>query len=369
MGEIMNKPLVLVVEDELFMQELITEELSCDYQLTVVESGNDCLAALKEHSYDLILLDIELPGMDGYEICRMVKTLETVAEIPVIFVSSHEYVEDRLKGYEVGGADYVTKPFDAAELRAKIAHLLWLYRDRREFKVLAKDASQTAMAAMMSLGEMGVIIDCLKSFPDSNDLSSFVDAVLRAIANYGLEGTVQVRVLDQHLTRSSNGESTPLELSIIELLASMERILQYKSRLSIVYQSVSLLIRNMPTDDPDRCGRLRDHLAILCGAVEIGVKSLAKTASIRSVIGQISEIFSEIKKEQQHQQVMTYVTISEFNTKMSTSLLSMALTDAQEELLFNIIEEGLGKFTAIENSNAAIQKRLKNVANRLESLL
>lgn len=365
----MNKPLVLIVEDEAFMQELMKEELSCDYQLTIAANGKDCFAALTEQPHDLVLLDVELPDMDGYEICRAVKAMEDMVEIPVLFVSSHDRVEDRLKGYEAGGADYVTKPFVIAELRAKIAQLLRLYRDRCELKVLAKDASQTAMTAMMSLGEMGVIIDCLKSLPDSNDLSSFVDAVLRAIANYDLEGTVQIRVLDQRLTRSSKGESTPLELSIIDLMASMERILQYKSRLSIVYPNVSLLIRNMPTDDPDRFGRLRDHLAILCGAVEVGANALAKTAAIRGVIGQISEIFSEIKREQQHQQVMTYVTISEFNSKMSSSLLSMALTDEQEELLFNIIEEGIGKFTTIENSNAVIQERLKNIANRLESLL
>ncbi|CAK0775987.1 Response regulatory domain-containing protein [Gammaproteobacteria bacterium] len=365
----MSKPLILIVEDEPFMQELMTEELSGYYQITIVDSGKNCLAALAEHSHDLILLDVELPDMDGYEICRMIKVQGATAEIPVLFVSSHDRVEDRLKGYEMGGADYVAKPFDAAELRAKIAHLLWLYRDRRELKVLAKDASQTAMTAMMSLGELGVIIDCLKSFPDSNDLSTFVDAVLRAIANYDLEGTVQIRVLDQHLTRSSKGESTPLELSVINLMTSMERVLQYKSRLSIAYPNVSLLIRNMPIDDPDRCGRLRDHLAILCGAVEIGAMALAKTAAIRSVIGQISEIFSEIKREQQHQHVMTYVTISEFNTKMSTTLLSMALTDVQEEFLFKIIEEWIGKFTAIEGSNVIIQERLKSIASRLESLL
>ena len=365
----MSKPLILVVEDEPFMQDLISDELSSDYLITAVGSGNDCLATLATQLYDLILLDVELPDMDGYEICQTIKSQHDTADIPVIFVSAHDHLEDRLRGYEVGGADYVTKPFNFAELHAKVSYLLQSRNDCTTLKEQMKDANQTAMTAMMSLGEMGILIECLKSFLDNNDLSSFVDAVLSAIANYGLEGAVQIRVLDQHITRSSDGETTPLETSIIHLLASMERVLQYKSRLSIAYPNVSLLIRNMPMNDPDRCGRLRDHLAILCGAVEIGAAALAKTMAIRNAIAQISEIFAAVKKEQQYQQVMTYASIAELNTQMSTTLLAMGLTDTQETHFFTIIEEGVAKFTAIEGSHANIHERLKNISQRLESLV
>ncbi|CAK0738900.1 Response regulatory domain-containing protein [Gammaproteobacteria bacterium] len=365
----MSKPLVLVVEDEPIMQELIAEELTCDYQVTVASSGHDCIAALAARPHHLILLDVQLPNLDGYEICRMIKTQESTAEIPVIFVSGRDSSEDRIKGYEAGGADYITKPFIAAELRAKVAHLLQLYWDHSTLRILAQDASQTAITAETSLGEMGILTKCLRSLQGCNDLSSFTDAMLHAISDYGVTGTVQLRVLDQQITRSNRAESTPLELSVIGLLASMDRVLQYKSRLSIAYPSVSLLINNMPKNDPDRCRRLSEHLEILCGTVEIGVMALARTEAIRSVIRQIAEIFSEIEKKQQRQHIMTYVAISELNATINTALISMGLTDTQEEFLLKIINEGIEDFMSIENTNISIQERLKAISSRLTNLL
>ena len=119
-----EKASVLVVDDDDFMHEMFVEALGKTYRVIPAESGADSLMLAQNECTDVIILDVEMPGMDGYEICRRLKKMDAAAGVPVIFVSAHDGIEDRLKGYEAGGEDYIIKPFDQQELEAKVAQLL-----------------------------------------------------------------------------------------------------------------------------------------------------------------------------------------------------------------------------------------------------
>jgi predicted TIM-barrel enzyme len=86
------------------------------------------------------------------------------------------------------------------------------------------------------------------------------------------------------LTRSSDGEASPLEVSVLEHLVTMGRLAQFKNRMVINFPAVSLLVRDMPQDDEERCGRLRDHLSMLVEAANVHVESLAMVAEARAVM-------------------------------------------------------------------------------------
>lgn len=112
---------VLIVEDSLINQKLLIKILTRqNYRLFVAGSGEAALEQVKEVLPDLIVLDIMLPGMDGYSICRYLKRDARTQHIPVVFISALNTPEDKIEGFEAGAVDYITKPFEPAEVSARI---------------------------------------------------------------------------------------------------------------------------------------------------------------------------------------------------------------------------------------------------------
>lgn len=116
-----DKPLILVVDDNpQNIQVLGNLLMTQDYEIGVAENGRIALNFIKKRQPDLILLDVMMPEMDGIELCETLKDDILLSHIPIIFLTAKTDTEDIVRGFEVGGADYVTKPFIAAELLARI---------------------------------------------------------------------------------------------------------------------------------------------------------------------------------------------------------------------------------------------------------
>ncbi len=124
----------ILIVDDIEMNRLILEELiqGMGYSPLLAESGGQALALIEERAPQLILTDISMPGMDGYELCRILKSREETKQIPVIFISAFDYPEDMVIGFTLGGADYITKPFVAEVVRARVGVHLRLYEARQE---------------------------------------------------------------------------------------------------------------------------------------------------------------------------------------------------------------------------------------------
>ena len=115
---------VLIVDDVRANVDVLVHALSGDYKLSVALDGRQAMDAVRRAQPDLVLLDIVMPEMDGYEICRRLRADETTRELPIMFLSSLEDVKDKARGFEVGGNDYLTKPFEVLEVKARVRSLL-----------------------------------------------------------------------------------------------------------------------------------------------------------------------------------------------------------------------------------------------------
>ena len=116
-----NRANILVVDDTPQNLRLLAEILSDQgYQVRPVPNGKLALSAAQKMPPDLVLLDIMMPEMDGYEVCRWLKDSEVTKDIPVIFISAINDVMDKVKAFEVGGVDFITKPFQVEEVLARI---------------------------------------------------------------------------------------------------------------------------------------------------------------------------------------------------------------------------------------------------------
>ena len=111
---------ILLIEDAPDYQLLIRTALEKEYNLTVVGTGNSGLALLSQSEFDLVIVDIVLPDSDGYKICREIRDHSLNKNVPIIFVSSKDQISDKLMAFTLGANDYLIKPFNLGELKARV---------------------------------------------------------------------------------------------------------------------------------------------------------------------------------------------------------------------------------------------------------
>ncbi|VXC48643.1 two-component system response regulator [Massilia sp. 9I] len=123
-----NRPLILAVDDEASNLQLLRQILQDHYRLLFAKDGARALELARQESPDLVLLDVMMPGMSGYEVCAALKANPATAAIPVIFVTALTDTADELEGFEAGAVDYITKPVSPPIVRARVRTHLSLVR-------------------------------------------------------------------------------------------------------------------------------------------------------------------------------------------------------------------------------------------------
>jgi two-component system, sensor histidine kinase and response regulator len=112
---------ILIVDDVATNLDTLVETLGDDYDIAVALDGKNALQNIESHPPDLILLDVMMPGMDGYEVCRRLKAEVSTADIPVIFLTALTELDNKITGFQLGAVDYITKPFELLEVKARVS--------------------------------------------------------------------------------------------------------------------------------------------------------------------------------------------------------------------------------------------------------
>jgi DNA-binding response OmpR family regulator len=189
---------ILIVDDKPDNLRLLSHILShYDYKVRSVTNGNTALKAVWAKHPDLILLDINMPHMSGYEVCETLKADERTKEIPIIFLSAMDNVLDKVKAFNAGGVDYITKPFQIEEVLARIENQLTIQRLQKQLiqqneqlaelnQNLEKLVEQKTLQTIMICGELiGLRVDKLdqKLFKHKEDILSAARQIQQIIDN------------------------------------------------------------------------------------------------------------------------------------------------------------------------------------------
>lgn len=161
---------ILVVDDTEFNIDVVVNALDDLYDVRVAMRGIDALALIEADLPDLILLDISMPEMDGFEVCQRIKTIPNAQGIPVIFVSANSHLESKMRAFELGGVDYIVKPFDIKEIQSRIKTQLELKFSR---ELLSNENHNLAKMVRMKTTEVmqmrSAIIQTLASLAETRD--------------------------------------------------------------------------------------------------------------------------------------------------------------------------------------------------------
>ncbi|MDJ1176986.1 diguanylate cyclase [Roseofilum capinflatum] len=162
------KPTILVVDDTPANLSLLTRILVKEgYKVNAASSGEEAFSYILTGSVDLVLLDVMMPEMDGYQVCQHLKSMELTAHIPVLFISGMDETPSKIKGFEVGGVDYISKPFEPVEVVVRIEHQLRLRKYQRELE------EQNA--------QLQLLLDTTEALSDAVDIESALEGVLAKI--------------------------------------------------------------------------------------------------------------------------------------------------------------------------------------------
>ena len=112
-----QKPTILTVDDSTMIQELIKEVLANDYNILGANNAAEALSLMYQKPISMLLLDVSMPGVDGLELCRTLRSLPQFAELPIIMLTARDTVFDKVQGRLAGATEYLTKPFELEELR------------------------------------------------------------------------------------------------------------------------------------------------------------------------------------------------------------------------------------------------------------
>ncbi len=363
-----------VVDDDPMARMIAVDALSAHaHEVQEFESGTALLGALHD-TPDLILLDIEMPGMDGISVCKQLRS-DGHDSVQVIFVSAHDDLDNRLAAYNAGGSDFIIKPYYAEELQQKVRVAEQIRTHRDSISQQAAFAQSTAFTAMSSMGEMGVILDFLRGSFACAEPRQLCDKISDALHQFGLNGLIQLRVADGKHCYSSRGDCTPLESSILEHSAGMGRQFQFRDRLAINYTILTLLVMGLPLDDPDRLGRLRDHLAILAEGAEARLEAMEseqkrrdQSAHLIDGANELSAALEMIQKKQAEIRARTEEIEMQYQSGLSQTLMRLGLTDGQEAALSALTQQYESQLNALHDDDGSISDRLRAITQRLRKV-
>ncbi|KAF3885263.1 MULTISPECIES: diguanylate cyclase domain-containing protein [Nostocales] len=203
---------ILIVDDQLDNLRVLSTILAKEgYQVRKALNGQMALTAVKTLPPDLILLDINMPEMDGYEVCKRLKADPSNCNIPVIFISILDDVLDKVKGIKVGGADYITKPFQFEEVIARVQNQLTIQRLQRELRETNQKLSEQNALLLLEIEKRLQVESALQAANDKLRELIWVDS-LTQVSNR--------RFLDDYLQREwqrSAREQLPLSFILCDI--------------------------------------------------------------------------------------------------------------------------------------------------------
>ena len=256
-------PNILIIDDNPKNIQLAASVLksAASYNIFFATSGEKGVEQLQNKNYSLILLDINMPGLDGYETATIIKKNEKTNKIPIIFLSANANKESIRKGFEYGGADYVTKPFDKSELLHRVKTHVDLFLAKEE---LHKEVNDTKL--LLKQYKVAVDVGSLVSKTDTKGIITYVNDKFCEVAKYSREelmgknhnivrspdvsknifknmwNTIQSKQIWNGLVknRAKDGSAYFVEATIIPILDSDNEIIEYISMRTDITKEVEL---------------------------------------------------------------------------------------------------------------------------------
>ena len=369
---------ILAIDDDKFIQKVITKSLQSDtLSVRTADDGESGIEQATQHTPDIILLDVEMPGINGYEVCDHLRNIDSTKEVPIVFLSSHSSLRERMQGYEVGGDDYMIKPFEKEHLLARINILVKYHNERQELRQQYELAHKSAITAMTGTSDLGMAMKFMEKSISFNSINDLAQGLFESTDQLSLDCCAMIIEKDGPLWYSSeNSAISPLEKELIEMCDKEARFLDFGSRTIVNFPHISLLVKNMPLEDIERYGRIKDLLPMLLSVVNTKINALSTQQALSKQSEDLLQSFKRIRSS-----LFTLGTTLVNNRKHSEEIMNklvedlnydflrMGLEEEQEEYLLNRIDTAIDGAMIDMDAGKEIREALTFVLTNLNAVI
>jgi DNA-binding response OmpR family regulator len=364
---------ILIVDDDPIVAGMLGISLNkFGFETIASNSGEDCLERFEKIQPDTLFLDIEMPGIDGYETCRQLRARPDTKGLVIIFLSARDTLDSRLAAFDAGGDDFVAKPFIAEEVCRK-ANVAVKYKAEQKKLAVEKDVSDRGIQLVLSgLEEANNMLKFTRSALCCHTLQGLARLAVESLKNCSLTSHVQIRSQFGTLTMTPEGIASPLEASVIELSRKQGRIFQFKRRMIVNYDSFSILVTDMPIDDPDAVGRIRDYVAMICESGEHALDNIVlrleanvRADELRQLVEATRAALSKFHSVHRALQSDTRCGLDQMVNALEGMVTSLGLLDSQESTISRIIRSAVTDVLDLLDQGATADEDFRVVLSNL----
>ncbi len=365
---------ILAIDDDKVSRTVIEKSLTDDnLNVSFAESGETGLEIAIKNLPDIILLDVEMPGMNGYEVCEKLRSNDVAKNISVIFLSANSSLRERMQGYEVGGEDYLVKPFEKDTLLAKIRVLAKYQQDQKELRSQFEQAQKTAIIAMTGSSELGLAMKFIEKSYGYYNFTDLANGLLHLNQQYQLNCALMILEDDQPSWFSIEDAITPLEKEMIEMQDRSQRFVDFGPRTIVNYQNLSLLVKNMPLDDMERYGRMKDLLPVILSAVDLKINAIRTEQALGDQSEELFKSFGIVRTRLYYLAKTLIANQSDSSdllrhmvTDLNADLMRMGLEEDQEAYVLNCIDTAIDDAQNRIDASATLYTAFSDILARLK---
>ncbi len=371
------KQRIMIVDDSPQDIRILLDLLGENFLVNAATSAEDAYRLLETEEPPVVMfLDVNMPDVDGYEACKTIKSNSEWEGIEVIFLSGNDSTKEIINGFDVGASDYIVKPFSPEILLRKLKRGIAASSNRKRLTEAADSANKMAMTAMSDSGDLGVLVNFLRSSFKVNSIAALPNSVIESCNLLGLNIGLYFYRDDMEYFSSTNGNPSELEAELlIRLKDYPDPFLEKGNRLFIVQKNIVMLVRKMPEDEEKR-GRVRDYLMILLEGVRAKLEYIEDQRNIESrreerlheVIYYAENSLKEIQSMQEEHKRSSVHILDDMVRDIEKSFFSLGLTDQQEEELLNMMTRSVEKALDHFDTGLMIDEKVKDIIRALSSI-
>lgn len=380
-----NSANILVCDDDPLISSLLKKIIAKEgHTVHCVESGRECLNLVEKLKPDLILLDLNMQGMSGYEVCKKIKDDENTKEIPVVFVSAMSADSDILKGYELGGDDYITKPISGEETIAKIRHALSASSRVNDLEGQIDSLSQIAHNAMLEASFIGAVAHFSTQTAFINDYEGLSESLLVALERFDLKA--KIIAFSEFAGELHYGHSDLNEKDIKLMKSAREVYLRDGSesinRFHIIKQylithcnNAIILAKPLPLSDEAKVGQIEDVMGHLSSLYSVRLLDIDHTNEMSAYIKANTRIMKEMENTLTTLE-STFIDnnqglaglLDDLLTRFERATHQLLLSEDDENALLSILHEAMKHINKCNKTSKDIDHSLMNILGVLQNV-
>ncbi|HEX4974384.1 MAG TPA: response regulator [Pseudomonadales bacterium] len=366
---------IAIISDDETDNELLNCLLSEQFNLIFLHTLDEVEQHFKQEPSDLFILNATGSQEETLTLLKKIKAASTDKKAPYILLLANNTLDLKIQAYEIGVNEFLNKPFDIYDFNIRLSNILEIRDNLRLVQAQSEKASQTALLAMETSSELGIIMRYTDTINSLHDLNELGQALLNTCRAIGIKCSYQFRALDETITQGNPLGS--FDEQLINEFKTRGNILDFGSRSVFNKPLVSILAKNMPNNAPLKYGRLKDHFQLIISATDnkLGIinthRKLQKqqNASTLTIIQNSHSALSNVSLEFAKLSEHIDSTMSWLKMELEHKLISLNLSEEQEQALMDMVDDTMERLALAYNSGVEIDNQVSRIKTFLSQLI